>query len=300
MTLDQLRTFLAVAEFQHVTDAARHLNKTQSAVSAAIAALETQHGVALFDRVGRRIVLNPAGHGFVPQARKILDEVRRAEDMLADITGRPSGRLQISASQTVASYWLPRLLVRYSALYPAVDLHLVAGNTATVAEDVRQGRADIGVVEGQVPGGRLLTDIVARDRLVLLVGPAHPWADGRAVHLRDLSRTSWIMREAGSGTRAAFEEEMRGLGIDPSSLSVTVELPSNEACLTAVEAGTSATVLSRRAALAALTHGQLHEVQFRFAVRHFTALRHPERHASLAQRAFLSLLRSEEAEPQTK
>ncbi|WP_163850028.1 LysR family transcriptional regulator [Pseudooceanicola aestuarii] len=292
MTLDQLRIFLAVAEMQHVTRAAQRLNMTQSAVSAAISTLEDRHGVALFDRVGRRIALNAAGALFVEEARRVLDVARRAEGALADLSGVPSGRLRISASQTVASYWLPAILVRYGARFPKVDLQLSAGNTATVTEDVREGRADIGFVEGRPQPDKLLKDVVARDRLVLIVGPDHPWSDGRNVHLRDLAQTSWIMREAGSGTRAAFTEELESLGLSPSALSVTMELPSNEACLAAVEAGQGATVLSRRAALAHLAGGRLREVRFRLALRHFTALRHPDRHPSLALRELLANLGS--------
>lgn len=299
MTLEQLRIFLAVAETQHVTRAAGRLNLTQSAVSAAISALEQRYGVVLFDRIGRGIELNSAGQVFVAEAQRIVDEVTRAQVILTDLSGTPSGRLSIAASQTVASYWLPSMLVRYAARFPKVELHLTAGNTATVADAVRQGEVDIGVVEGVPNAEGLLTDAIARDQLALVVGPGHPWADGRIVRVRDLAGSTWIMRETGSGTRAAFHEELVTLGLEPATLHVLMELPSNEACLAAVAAGDSAAVLSRRAAATAIEAKRVHEIRFPLSVRNFTALRHPRRHASLAQREMMALFHDDMTKAQS-
>ena len=85
MTLEQLRIFVAVADRQHVTRAAEALNLTQSAVSSAVTALETRHGVKLFDRVGRNIVLNQAGETFLAEARAVLARAAAAEAALADL-----------------------------------------------------------------------------------------------------------------------------------------------------------------------------------------------------------------------
>ena len=139
MTLEQLRIFLAVAERSHVTRAARALNLTQSAVSAAVAALEAQHGVALFDRIGRRIELTEAGAGFLPAARAVLAQAETARLVLADFAEQPRGRLRVHASQTVASYWLPPFLTRFHDANPRVDLSLTVGNT----RQVEIGRAHV-------------------------------------------------------------------------------------------------------------------------------------------------------------
>ncbi len=101
MTLDQLRVFVAVAEREHVTKAAKALNLTQSATSAAIAALEERHDVRLFDRVGRRIELTEAGRLFLPEARAVLARAEDAGIALAELAGLKRGRLRIVASQTV-------------------------------------------------------------------------------------------------------------------------------------------------------------------------------------------------------
>ena len=96
------------------------------------------------------------------------------------------------------------------------------------------------------------------------------------------------MRESGSGTRTAFHDELRSSEIDPAELQILMELPSNEACLAAVAAGQSATVLSRRAAATAIEAGRLKEIALDLSVRHFTALRHPERQESLALRELMA------------
>src|SRR6516225_8093876 len=113
MTLEQLRIFEAVADREHVTRAAEALNLTQSAVSAAIAALEERHAVALFSRVGRRIELTHAGRLFLDEARAVLARTRAAELALSEIAGLERGTLTVYANQTIASYWFPPRLVSF-------------------------------------------------------------------------------------------------------------------------------------------------------------------------------------------
>lgn len=295
MTLEQLRIFLEVAAREHVTRAAEALNLTQSAVSAAISALEARHAVILFNRVGRRIELTEAGRLFVPEARDVLERARSAELMLADLGGSASGTLRIHASQTVASYWLPARLVSYHERFPRVDVRLTVGNTQSAADAVLTGTAELAVVEGQVFLAGLKRRKVAEDRLVLVVGSRHPWADGRRIHSVDLLETNWIMREQGSGTRAAFEAQLANLGIEPLSLSVVMEMPSNEAAMAAVETGLAATVLSSRAAAVHSLSGRLHIADFPMPLRQFSALYHAERHVTRAVRAMLDLLSEPEA-----
>lgn len=296
MTLEQLRIFLEVAERQHVTRAAQALNLTQSAVSAAISALEVRHAVILFDRIGRRIELTEAGRLFVAEAKAILEKTRAAEHLLADLGGAASGLLRVYASQTVASYWLPSRLVRYHECFPRVDVQLTVGNTQTATKAVLAGEAELAVVEGEVFLGGLKRHKVAEDRLVLVVGSHHPWADGRHVRSGDLLDASWIMREKGSGTRAAFEAEMALRRIDPAGLSVFLEMPSNEAAIAAVEAGGYATVLSSRATGFHSLAGKLHVANFPMASRSFCAFHHAERHVTRALRAMLDLLCEPEKE----
>ena len=130
MTLEQLRIFVAVADRQHVTQAARALNLAQSAASHAIAALETRHDTKLFDRVGRRIELTEAGRVFLAEAHAVLARAAAAELALSEFGALKRGTLLIQASQPVADYWLPRHLVAFRRAYPQISIRLCIGNTA--------------------------------------------------------------------------------------------------------------------------------------------------------------------------
>ncbi len=287
MTLEQLRVFVAVAERQHVTRAAQALNLAQSAASAAIAALEARHGTRLFDRIGRGIELTAAGREFLPQARAVLARAETAELALSELGSLGRGTLAVQASQTIGSYWLPRHLVAFRRAYPRIDVRMAIGNTAQVAAAVRQGEAELGFIEGELDDPALLRRVIAQDRLVVVVAPDHPWARCDRITADDLAAGQWVLRESGSGTRSALEAAMAALGHAEGTLTVALELPSNEAVRAAVEAGLGATALSASVAAPSLEAGLLHHVPFALPERHFYALRHRERTPSRAADALL-------------
>ena len=293
MTLDQLRIFVAVAERQHVTRAAEALNLVQSAVSAAIAALEGRHAVKLFHRVGRGIELTEAGRLFLAEARAVLARAEAAEQVLADLSGLRRGTLAIRASQTIAGHWLPRHLVAFRAAYPDIVLRLGIGNTAQAAEAVRTGVAELGFVEGAVEDDGLASLPVAEDRLVLVVRPGHELVGCPQPGPADLSAVSWVLREPGSGTRSALEFALAAAGLAPDALTVALELPSNEAVLAAVAAGAGASVLSEAVVAPSLRTGTLVAVPFGLPARTFRVLRHKERYRSRAADALLDLIRGD-------
>jgi DNA-binding transcriptional LysR family regulator len=291
MTLEQLRIFVAVAERQHVTQAARDLNLTQSAVSSAVAALETRHGVTLFDRVGRNVVLNPAGQVFLSEARAVRARAEAAETALTNLGDLSRGRLTIQASQTIASYWLPKRLAAFRRAWPGVALDVAIGNTRQVAEAVAEGLAELGFVEGEVDSSALEVGVVDHDQPAVLVSPDHPWVESQPT-LADLANTPWVVREPGSGTRAVFDGLLGRAGIDLSRVTIAVTLPDNEPTRGAIEAGMGAGVLSRSVAAASLASGALIEVPFDLPPRAYRVLRHKERYRAKAGDAFLAMLKT--------
>ena len=290
MTLEQLRIFVAVAEKQHVTRAANELNLTQSATSAAIAALETRYGIKLFDRVGRGITLTQTGKDFLIEARAVLTRARDATQALNDLAGLKRGVLSIAASQTVGNYWLPSRLQAFHATYPGIDLRLTIANTEQVAQAVRQGDADLGFVEGEIDADLLTARRIDGDSLILAVGVRHPWANRTKVSAKDLPTTAWVLREQGSGTRSMFEAGLRESGLKLSDLRITLEFPSNEAVRSAVEAGQAATAISDLVAAPSIAARTLHRVRFDLPRRSFYVLHHRERHVSRAEDALLKSL----------
>ncbi len=290
MTLEQLRIFVAIAERQHVTATARALNLTQSAVSNALAALEERHAIRLFDRIGRGIVLNENGRTFLGEARAVTVRAALAEAVLADLGGLRRGRLGIVASQTIAGYWLPGRLVRFHERHPAVELDVAVGNTHEVAEAVLDGSRELGFVEGEVDHPLLDRTEVGEDRLVILVHPSHDWTRRDAVRARELAKAEWIMREAGSGTRSSLEAALTTVGCDPTALRVRMTLPSNEAVLSAVQAGDGVAALSEHVACAALAAGLVAAIRFELPARPFRMLRHRDRYRTRAAGAFVDAL----------
>jgi DNA-binding transcriptional LysR family regulator len=292
MTFEQLRVFIAVAERLHVTQAAAALHMTQSAASAAVQALETGLGAKLFNRVGRHIELTETGRVFLPEARAVLKRLAEAEETLADLEGLERGRLALWASQTIAGYFLPGFIARFHEAHPNIELSLVIDNTAGVARAVAAGDADLGFVEGDVEDPLLVRVDVGADQLVLIVAANHPLAAKARMKPDEMRGLKWTLRERGSGTRQIFEDAMRAYGIDPDALDVTLELPSNEAVRSAVEAGSGATVISRLVAEAKLSAGRLAVLPLAFPERRFTALRHGDRSRSRAEAAFLDFVRA--------
>lgn len=301
MTLEQLRIFLEVARHQHVTRAARTLNLTQSAVSASLAALEARHGVRLFDRTGRGIALTPEGRAFLPEAQAVVDRAEAARTLLADLGREPRGRLRIHASQTVASHWLPARLVALAERHPLVSTELRVANTRQVADAVAGGAADLGLVEGEIAHQGLTRQVVARDRLVLVMAPDHPLGvlaqAGAGAPVApacptpdQLAAHPWILREPGSGTRAEFEAWLAARGMTPGGLRIALELPSNEAVLGAVAHSRCLGALSHRAVAAAIAAGQVRALALPGAERAFSVLSDPARHRTRAVAALLDLL----------
>lgn len=288
MTLDQLRIFVAVADHGHVTRAARELGITQSAASAAIGALEGRYNVSLFDRVGRGIALTETGRRFLPEAKAVLGRASAAQVALEDLSGLVTGKLRIAGSQTVASYWLPPLLASYRKQHPGIVLDVTIGNTAQVEQWVSEGMADLGIVEGtpRLPG--LNSAVVGHDRMAMVASPHDPLTEilGRVSPLS----TRWVVREAGSGTRAVFENWIAAHGLTLDEVEIALVLPSNEAVREAVEAGAGATIISAHVVASSLRGGTLVAVNFDCPPRDFLLLQHPARHVSRAQAAFVEIL----------
>lgn len=288
MTLEQLRIFVAVAEREHVTAASRALGMTQSAVSAAVAALEERHAVKLFDRVGRGIALTGNGHAFLVEARAVLARAASAASLLDDFAGLRRGSLRLVASQTIAAYWLPPILARFRQRHPGVAVALAIGNTEQAAAWVHEGVADLGIVEGEVDDPALAHWPIGEDRLVLVA--AGPHAAGDAIDAAWLRRARWVMREPGSGTRSSLTVRLRAMGVDPAALDVALVLPSNEGVRTAVEAGAGVAALSALVVSPAVAAGILRALPFDLGRRVFFGLRHKERHRSRAVEALLDLI----------
>ena len=296
MTLDQLRVFVEVAERGHVTRAAQALRMSQSAASAAIAALEDLHRIKLFDRVGRGIQLTDPGRTFLREARAVLDRVSMARSVLQDLAGSPASPITLAASQTIASYWLPRRLADFHAANPRVRLNVTIRNTREVETAVAEGEVSIGLVEGPTQHPALARTRLDFDQMVLVIAAARaPLSTAPAAQV-DLRTFNWVIREPGSGTRRGLEDLAARQGLSLDDLNIFLVLPGNEAVREAVESGAGATVISRHVVASAIAAGTLAEIPLELPQREFALVRHRERHSTLAQKALVAHLTGDRVE----
>ena len=248
--LRQLATFVAVARAGSTRAAAERVSRSQSAASSALAELESALGVPLFDRVGRRLVLNEQGRALLPRAVDLLEQAGEIRRMFLDYD---AGTLRVAASFTVGEYLLPPLIARWKQQHPRVRLRLDIANTRTVLDAVAGLTVDVGFIEGARTHPDL--DVVQwrDDELVVVTAAGHPMA-GQRVDRAWLRAAPWILREPGSGTREAADRWlMPGLG----RFHIEMELGSNEAVKRAVASGLGVGLLSVHAVSEAIRAGLL-------------------------------------------
>jgi DNA-binding transcriptional LysR family regulator len=255
--LPHLDTFVEAAERGGFSSAARSLEVSQATVSQRIGLLEAELGKLLFERSAGRAELTEAGKALHEMARRILrlhDEARQA------VTGQAvpaGGVLTIAASSVPGEHLLPGLLADYRSRYPGVRIRASVSDTRAVLEDVRRGRADLGLVGGKDNQPGVGYSRLARDEIVLLVPAGHPWARRKKVKSSDLRGQPLVLREPGSGSRQCLEEALAQAGEPLSEMTVVMELGSNEAVKEAVLRGAGIAALSRQAASREIEAGHL-------------------------------------------
>jgi len=260
VTLNQLRTFLAVAETGSVHAAAQDLVVTQAAVSASLAALQKSLGVALLEPDGRGLRLTAAGRAYAGYVRRVLgllDEAGRAAAAAAD---PERGELRIAAVTTAAEQILPGLLSGFRTRYPRLGVRLEAGNRDRVRGLLDRHQVDLVLGGRPEPGWDVQVLAVRAHQLVVVAAPGLA-APGLAATARPggrdlvpwLAGQAWLLREPGSGTRAATDALLTELDIAPLTLMVG----SNGAIRESASVGLGVTLISRDAVAAELADGRL-------------------------------------------
>jgi DNA-binding transcriptional LysR family regulator len=288
--LHKLRVFVAVAREGNVTRAARQLSLSQPALSKQLSELEDNLSTVLFDRLPRGVRLTTAGEILLRHAERIFAAEGAAEAELAELLGLRTGRLSIGASTTIGSYLIPSVFGAFHRAHPEVRLELEIANTSVIHAMVADGRIDLGLTEGVVPGEQLVVEIVHYDEMVAIVAKGHPLLEKKRVSAADLVRIPFICRERGSGSRDVIEAALaeRGLTIAPA-----MALGSTEAIKNAVAAGLGVAMLSRLTVELELAMGRLELLDVRdLSIRralHLVRLR--GKHESPAVQAFVAQLR---------
>jgi molybdate transport repressor ModE-like protein len=262
--LSALEMLLTVARTGSLNGAARELGVSQQAASSRIRAIEAQTGVTLLSRSARGSTLTAEGVVIAEWGTRLLAVAAELDAGIAALRQDHRRRLRVSASLTVAEQLLPAWLVSFRAAAAGgtgAEIVLTAANSDAVIAHVGDGRADVGFIEGpHVPGG-LRHRVIARDRLAVVVPPAHAWARRGTVTAAQLAATPLVSREEGSGTRDALTAALgRALGPAAVQAPAALSLSTTAAIRAAVLAGAGPAVLSDLAVGDDLAAGRLVEV----------------------------------------
>ncbi|HEY5374018.1 MAG TPA: LysR family transcriptional regulator [Polyangiaceae bacterium] len=287
-TLRQLDVFLAVAQHESVSRAADDLAMSQSAVSSALADLERQFEIQLFERLGKRVQLSGLGRSLRPRAQALLEQAAELETGLSNQS--TVGLLRVGATLTIGNYLMVPEIARFMREHPGARVTLDVANTAEIVRQVLNFEIDIGLIEGELHEPELEVTRWRPDELVVFCAPNHGFAKKRSLSDADLIRAPWIVREPGSGTRQAFDRAMHGI---LSELEIVLELQHTEAIKSAVEAGLGVGCVSRIALEEAFSYKTLVpcRVPQRDFHRSFYLLVHKQKYQSASMRKLLDQFR---------
>ncbi|PYO38195.1 MAG: LysR family transcriptional regulator [Candidatus Rokuibacteriota bacterium] len=295
MDLRQLEIFVKVAEFGSFSKAAEALYLTQPTVSEHIRTLEDEVGVRLLDRLGRGAAITRAGQLLLSYAQRMLALSREARQAMDGFQGRMSGELLIGASTIPGEYVLPAMIGRFKEKYPDISITLLIGDSQTAVDWVAEGRAELGVVGARLSHRGVDYKELMPDEVVVVVPGTHPWHGRKQIALEELRSEPLLIRERGSGTRAALEGALAEAGMDLGSFRIVGEMGSTQAIKQAVKAGVGVSLVSKRAVEEECKSGLLWclRVKDLKVTRSFHLATHKERSRSPLAEAFRLFLEAE-------
>lgn len=252
-TLKQIQTFIEVAREKSVSKAAERLFVTQPAVSMQIRQLEDAFGLPLIEPIGRNIQLTRAGHEFLTHSIAAMAQLKDLEASMAGHVGMKKGRIDLAIVST-AKYFVPMLLVRFTKLLPGIEIKLRIDNRENILGMLSRNEVDL-VIMGRAPNTLDCEAIpFATNPLAIVCAPDHPLSRRKRAQLDVLKDYGFVVREQGSGTRAAME---RLFAQHDLPMKVVMEMPSNETIKQAVMAGMGLSFLSLRTVRHELAAGHL-------------------------------------------
>ncbi len=284
MELHHLRYFEAVARHGHVTQASRELHIAQPSLSKQIQVLEAELGVALFNRVGRRIELTDAGELLLPYARRILRVVEDARAALQERANLEHGHVSVGAPPTVGTQLLPQALADFNQRYRSIELELHEAGGSSLVQLLAEGAVDLAVVPLPVAGVEVAE--LFTEELVVVVRPEHPLASQKRVVARDLETEGFVLFPVGYELRDRTLQLCRNAGFEPRIVLDGAEM---DTVLRLAAVGLGVAVVPRLAleGVEALVGVSIQDARL---VRTLGLIWHPERHLSPAATALRSFL----------
>lgn len=283
-TLEQLRSFVAVSETEHVSQAAASLFLTQAAVTQQVRHFERAMGLQLFERDGRRVRLTDAGRLMADTCRAALRSVEVVEDSALAMRHLQAGSLELGASPTCATYYVPPYLAEFTRRHPGIKLGMSVEPSGDLCRRVLVGTLDCAVIEGE-PDPQLVVFEITRDELILVAHRDHPLSRLRRISEDDLARHLYL----GRGPQWSAERYVRAMLGDAYDRVDVLNLGHPEYVRAALLAGLGFCALPKRAVASDLTRGEVKRLPVQPVVRPISAVRRSAR-GGPAQEAFWELL----------
>ncbi len=199
LTLRQLEIFLNVVREGHLTNVAKAMGLSQSAISMAIKELEKILGNPLFDRINKKLILNEMGRAFEKEIAPILKKINDIEYEFKNTANK--GMVRVGASTTIVDYLMPPIICSYMNTYPDVKIALKEGNTKKIVDLIKEGELDVGFIEGVVNDSEIIKTIIGVDELVVVTTDE---SLANECFIDTIQDKKWVLREEGSGTREVF------------------------------------------------------------------------------------------------
>jgi DNA-binding transcriptional LysR family regulator len=215
MEFRQLTYFVTVAQKLNFSRAADELSITQPGISQQIRALETELGVQLFDRVGRRVTLTPAGEVLLPHAYHLLAAVETARIEVRELSQLTRGTAGLGAPPTVSSHILPSRLTRFRRRYPGLEVTLREAGTESLLRQIEDSQLDLAIVVSDNLPSMVESAPLLTEKYVLAVGLLHPLSKQSAVALADLAGEAFILFPEGYKLREVTLTACRRAGFEP-------------------------------------------------------------------------------------
>lgn len=233
LTFKQLNLFVAIAHSGSLSQGAKKVFLSQPAASVALAELERRLGQPLFDRLGKRLVLNSNGLQLFPKAVELIERLNLTEQLFENKSLELSGTLKIGTSMTIGNYIAAPLIAQFMQAHPKVHLVQKVANSETIIQELEKFQLDIGFIEDECFSENLLAEKWGEDELVVFSSPAHPLAQSQAINVKELAQAEWVMREQGSGTRHMMEKYIRpkNIRVEVGSTPVIKQIVATSNCL---------------------------------------------------------------------
>lgn len=247
MNYERLKTFIAVAERNSFSEAAKILFVSQPTITSQIKALEQELNTKLFERTTKKVELTRSAKVLLKYAREIVRMNDSARKEIAQLETMVHGDLAMGCSLTIGEYILPEFLKQFKEKYPHIQIQAGISNSQHTVSNIKDQLIDVGLIETPIEDSQITMEPFLEDELILIAAPDYFCRNEQILTLEQIKEEPLIVREAGSGTRSVVYHYLDKAGLSEEDLNIAMSLGSTEAVKAAVTAGLGVSFISRKA-----------------------------------------------------